>query len=267
MHRVKGSDNVVPDYITRLPTHLLPSPSFASKLDRIEELATMDACAVAYMSSILSTMQLRDRSLIRPPPRLMQANLPKPTPYSTHDSRDIAAGELYKHPDGDHPYDLALPPQQPLPRSLPLTEEFTLSYATCDEFRKVWESVQTDHVAYPFHRIGAMELYFASQPTSDILSCNTATSQRGTKVFGPYLGRFEPSSFGERWFRTSRIGFVHNVRGVSSLKLPGESLPVACTPFPSRGRSLPKYHVTSPPFPLPTEWIKCSWSWIGLLGI
>ena len=59
-----------------------------------------------------------------------------------------------KHADGDHPYDLALPPQRPLPRSLPLTDEFSLAYAKCEEFRPVWEALDSESVAYPFHKIG-----------------------------------------------------------------------------------------------------------------
>ena len=111
MHRVNGPDNVVPDYKPHLPMHLLPSPAFSFRLDGIEELAPMDTCAIAYMSSILSTMQLRDRATIRPPERLLGSTLPKPTPYTTHDACDVSAGALYKHADGDHPYHLALPPQ------------------------------------------------------------------------------------------------------------------------------------------------------------
>ena len=65
-------------------------------------MATTDTCAVAYMSSILSTMPLRDRSTIQPPERLLDPILPKPTPYTAHDARDIPAGALFKHADGDH---------------------------------------------------------------------------------------------------------------------------------------------------------------------
>ena len=46
MYRVKGPDNVVLDYISRLPVHLLPSPAFAftfaSRIDSIQELNTVD---------------------------------------------------------------------------------------------------------------------------------------------------------------------------------------------------------------------------------
>ena len=107
MHRLKGPDNVVPDYISCLPVHLLYSPAFLWRLDRIEQLATTDTCAVAYMSSILSAMPLRDRSTIQPPERLLDPNSPEPTPYTAHDTRNASAGGLYKHADGDHPYDLA----------------------------------------------------------------------------------------------------------------------------------------------------------------
>ena len=154
MHRVKGPDNVVRDYISRLPVHLHPSPAFSSRMNRIEELTTTDTCAVAYMPSILSCMQLRDRSTLRPPERLLDPSLPKPTPYTAHDARDVSAGELYKHADGDHPYDFALPSQRPLPLSLPLTHEFSSAYAKFNEFRPVWEVLELEFVAYSFHRIG-----------------------------------------------------------------------------------------------------------------
>ena len=190
MHRVKGPDNVVPDYISRLPVHLHSSPAFASRMDRIEELATTDACAVAYMSSILSCMQLRDRSTLRPPYRLLDPSLPKPTPYTAHDARDVSAGELYKHAHGDHPYDFDLPPQRPLPRSLPLTDEFSAAYATCNEFRPVWEALASEFVAYPFHRIGnflydeALLCVPSGFRESIIHHCNKSTGHKG---FRPLL--------------------------------------------------------------------------------
>ena len=84
IHWVEGSDDI--DYLSLLPVYLLPSAKFSGKSAKMCELNTMDACAIAYMSSLLANMQLRDTSAMRPPFGPGEGDLPWVAPYTCHDA-------------------------------------------------------------------------------------------------------------------------------------------------------------------------------------
>ena len=68
IHRVRGKDNSVADYISRLPRDLLPSPDYLTKKS-VTQLSAFRSVPFAAFSQV-QPMKLRDRSKIAKPRRL-----------------------------------------------------------------------------------------------------------------------------------------------------------------------------------------------------
>ena len=74
----------------------------------------------------------------------------------------------------------------------------------CDEFRPVWEALETESVAHPFHRIGKFLYYgvLLCVPSgfreSIIHHCHESTGHKG---FRPLLGREDGVLLGQRDLR------------------------------------------------------------------